>query len=250
MGLLLSGFSWPEGKKAAVSLTYDDGIQSQLDNAVPALDKAGIKATFFIPCGNWLVTNRPEAWTAMSKNGHELASHTMTHPCSKSYSFVKPGQGLEDFDEARITAELDDSLKILTRLTGSAGPFTFAYPCGNDFYGPDKKSYVPLLKTRFSSARSGGNPPGDPMAVDMYQVPSYVTSEKDTGASLIDFVERARASGGWAVFMIHGVGGDYITVSTQAQQELLDYLVKHKKDLWTSTYGQAADWVLKARAKP
>ena len=243
----MTGFAWPEGKKAAVSLTYDDGIQSQLDNAGPALDKAGLKGTFFLPCGNWLVTSKPEAWAALSKNGHELASHTMTHPCSKTFSFVKEGQALEDYDEPRITKELDDTLAILAKLTGTAGPFSFAYPCGNDFYGPDKKSYVPLLKTRFTSARSGGNPPGDPMTLDLYQVPSYVTSEKDTGASLISFVERSMASGGWAVFMIHGVGGDYITVSNPAHQELLEYLAKSKKDLWVTPFGTAANWVAKAQ---
>ena len=30
---------WPRGKSGAVSLTYDDGLDSQLDLAVPALEK-------------------------------------------------------------------------------------------------------------------------------------------------------------------------------------------------------------------
>ena len=36
-------FSWPEGRKAAVSLSYDDALDSQLDNAIPALkvDRGG-----------------------------------------------------------------------------------------------------------------------------------------------------------------------------------------------------------------
>lgn len=28
-------FAWPEGWKAAVSLAYDDALDSQLDNAIP-----------------------------------------------------------------------------------------------------------------------------------------------------------------------------------------------------------------------
>ena len=36
------GFSWPEGRKAAVSLSYDDALDSQLDNAIPALDRQRI----------------------------------------------------------------------------------------------------------------------------------------------------------------------------------------------------------------
>lgn len=40
-------FKWPEGKLAAVVLTYDDALSSQLDVAIPQLDSAGFKGTFF-----------------------------------------------------------------------------------------------------------------------------------------------------------------------------------------------------------
>jgi peptidoglycan/xylan/chitin deacetylase (PgdA/CDA1 family) len=34
-------FAWPEGKKAAVCLTYDDGLDCHLDVAAPALERHG-----------------------------------------------------------------------------------------------------------------------------------------------------------------------------------------------------------------
>jgi len=40
--------SWPEGKTAAIVLTYDDGLHSQLDIAIPQLDAAQLKGTFFL----------------------------------------------------------------------------------------------------------------------------------------------------------------------------------------------------------
>ena len=40
--------AWPDGKQAAVVLTYDDALTSQLDIAIPALDAAGLKGTFFL----------------------------------------------------------------------------------------------------------------------------------------------------------------------------------------------------------
>ena len=40
------GIVWPNGARAAVSLSYDDTLNSQLDNAAPVLDKHGIKASF------------------------------------------------------------------------------------------------------------------------------------------------------------------------------------------------------------
>ena len=41
-------FAWPENKKAAVSLTYDDGMQTHLENAIPALNDVGIRGTFYL----------------------------------------------------------------------------------------------------------------------------------------------------------------------------------------------------------
>jgi len=42
---------WPQGKKAAVSLTYDDGTLNQFRAAVPIMDRFGFPATFFIITG-------------------------------------------------------------------------------------------------------------------------------------------------------------------------------------------------------
>ena len=46
--LARTGFHWPGGARAAVSLTYDDGLDSQIAHAAPALDAAGLKGTFFL----------------------------------------------------------------------------------------------------------------------------------------------------------------------------------------------------------
>ena len=40
--------AWPKGKVAAIVLTYDDALRSQLDFAIPQLDAAGFKGTFFL----------------------------------------------------------------------------------------------------------------------------------------------------------------------------------------------------------
>ena len=43
-----SSVKWPGGAQAAVVLSYDDSLRSQLDVAVPQLDRAGFKGTFFL----------------------------------------------------------------------------------------------------------------------------------------------------------------------------------------------------------
>ena len=43
-----SSFAWPYGARAAVSLAYDDALESPLDHALPALDKLGLKGSFYL----------------------------------------------------------------------------------------------------------------------------------------------------------------------------------------------------------
>src|SRR5580698_2422265 len=70
---------WPHHKKAVIVLTYDDALQTQLDNAVPELKAAHLKATFFIT-GDVDYNTIPR-WRALGNDGFELANHTMYHPC-------------------------------------------------------------------------------------------------------------------------------------------------------------------------
>ena len=50
-------FAWPQGRKAAVSLAYDDALPSHLDTAIPALDRHGLKGSFY------LQLSRDTVWT-------------------------------------------------------------------------------------------------------------------------------------------------------------------------------------------
>ncbi|WP_373522707.1 polysaccharide deacetylase family protein [Aquiflexum sp.] len=42
---------WPEGKKAAISLTYDDGTYNQFHVALPIMEELNMKGTFYINTG-------------------------------------------------------------------------------------------------------------------------------------------------------------------------------------------------------
>src|SRR6476469_231010 len=76
-------------KRAIICLTYDDGLETQRTTAIPQLDSVGLKATFFLNAiqgssASDIIGQTPEAvlgWTQAAKNGHELANHTLFHPC-------------------------------------------------------------------------------------------------------------------------------------------------------------------------
>ena len=64
---------WPQGKTAAIVLTYDDAMSSQLDIAVPQLAAAGLKGTFFLSGG--MAPDYMRRWREVQRAGHELGNH-------------------------------------------------------------------------------------------------------------------------------------------------------------------------------
>lgn len=41
-------FHWPNGARAAIGLAYDDDAPSQLDNAIPVLNRQGLRGTLYL----------------------------------------------------------------------------------------------------------------------------------------------------------------------------------------------------------
>ncbi|MFR0657338.1 polysaccharide deacetylase family protein, partial [Pantoea sp. SIMBA_079] len=72
-------FPWPEGQRAAVSLAYDDALESQLDTAIPALYRHGLKASFYLTLSADSVQRRLADGRAVARSGHELANHSLFH---------------------------------------------------------------------------------------------------------------------------------------------------------------------------
>jgi len=224
-------FVWPPGKSAAISLTYDDALRSQLDIAVPALARHHLLGTFFLTEG---ARSAADEWKAVGVRGHELAAHTMLHPCDGAQSWVKKGNALQDYDAARMTAELKENIALLKSLGSVGGPYTFAYPCGSTWIGESRESYVPLVKPLFSAARGAKVGAIDPATETFESVPT--ASGDKSGDELISLVEETEKRNGWLVLTFHGVGGDYLSVSADAHEKLLDYLDSHRSTLWTGTF--------------
>ncbi|MBN2529794.1 MAG: polysaccharide deacetylase family protein [Deltaproteobacteria bacterium] len=226
----------PIGDKAIVSLTYDDGLASQLSNAVPMLDERGIHATFFL---NDIGAN-PAPWKAVRDAGHELASHTLAHPCTASFDWVKEGNASEDFTPKRMSKELDDQLALLQSL-GASPPYSFAYPCGTTWIGSEHTSYIPLVEQRFVAARGVGGDIITQLDVPM-NVPAYFL--EGPLEAFIGSANAAIAKKGWVVFGFHGVGGDYLSVSNADHGAFLDWLVAHQNEVAVLPFRDAAQCMM------
>ena len=84
--------SGPTGERAAVSLSFDDARPSQVDTGLPLFRKQGVKVTFCLVPGN--AEKRLDVWKQAAAEGHEIANHSLTHPCTGNYAFSqhRPGE--------------------------------------------------------------------------------------------------------------------------------------------------------------
>lgn len=107
-----AGFFWPGGKKAAVCMTYDDGIDSHLNFAIPELEEAGFRGTFYM-LGKNMTPGRVEGFRTAAARGHELGSHSLFHPCATEYDWVPEEYRTEDYTLLRIFDEIQVTNQLL-----------------------------------------------------------------------------------------------------------------------------------------
>ena len=69
-------FRWPDGKRAAVSLSFDDARLSQVDTGLPLFRKLGVRVTFFVESAH--LPERLVGWKQAVADGHEIGNHTVT----------------------------------------------------------------------------------------------------------------------------------------------------------------------------
>ena len=127
-----SGSLWRH-KKCAVVLTYDDGLNVDLTNAIPALDSLGLKGTFYISDYFDGLKDQIFKWRRAAAEGHELGNHTIWHPCEggrRGREFVRPDNDLNNYTVKRMTLEIKTMNNILKAIDGKTER-TFAYPCGD-----------------------------------------------------------------------------------------------------------------------
>jgi peptidoglycan/xylan/chitin deacetylase (PgdA/CDA1 family) len=106
-GLSISqALTFPEGRN--VTITFDDGCETDLLAAAPILRQAGFNATFFITGGRvgkhgYL---SPAQLKELSGQGFEIGCHSMTHPY------------LTDLDASGLRHEISDAKSQLEQIIG------------------------------------------------------------------------------------------------------------------------------------
>lgn len=231
-----AAFSWPNGAKAAVSLAYDDALPSQLDTAIPQLNAAGLKGSFYLPLSAETVQSRLADWRAAAAQGHELGNHTLFHQCAKSLpgrDWVSKDRDLDQTPASRLIAEIRVGNAFLQAIDGKTTR-TFTAPCTDQLAAGTP--YLPLLSSDFVAMKTTvGGVVVDMKTLNIHAVPVVAPSEI-SGAQLIAWVKEAGVKGTMVNFTFHGIGGDHLQISSAAHAELLQFLATHKNEYWTDTF--------------
>ena len=243
----VNSFQWPEGYRAAVSLSFDDARESQLDEGAPVLAETRTRVTFYLTAAN--LGKRAGDWKKAAAAGHELGNHSMVHPCSGNFEWSRT-HALEDMSLDRMRQELTEASRAIETATG-VRPVTFAYPCGQTFVGRGRgvQSYVPLISELFLSGRLWlSEAPNDPGYADLAQLTGYPMDDVEFD-ELEPVVRSAIDRGQWLVLAGHDIGsapGKQVT-RVSMLRALTRYLQQPDRRIWVDTVGAVAAHVQRSR---
>jgi oligosaccharide reducing-end xylanase len=209
----------------AVSFTFDDGTANQSAIALPMFNQYGFKMTFFT------VINWGPNWVTLqsaANNGHEIASHTMSHASLGSASTDQ-------------YAELKNSQDAInSRMTGQKC-LTIAYP--NCVVGDKALCSQFYIAARICSGQIESSTPADFMNIS-----SFVCGTQGSIQRSEDFFNKAASAmrtKGWVVFLIHAIDGDagYSPTSSTQLRGALDSLKAHTETYWVTSFVNVARYI-------
>jgi hypothetical protein len=223
--------TWQGFCSAAISYTFDDNCPNQLAIAVPMFNEFDFKLTLFT------VTNPSWAWPAnwsglqnASSQGHEIASHTVTHAHITGMS-----------DSVQVNEFQNSQDVINSHITGMQC-VTMAYPYCETGNNSIVLQYY--FAARGCSGQVETKTPGNFMNIS-----SMICGSQglNTVAALKSKDNSAVASKGWCVYLIHGINGTesgaYSPLSADTMRASLEYLKANPDKFWVSSFGNVAKYI-------
>lgn len=230
-------------KACAVVLTYDDAIDADLDNVIPALDSLKLKGTFYIIGSSPVLAQRMPEWRKAAAHGHELGNHSLYHPCDGSLpgrGFVTPETDLSKYTIERAVKEIRMNNTLLKAIDGKSTR-TFAYPCGDLKIGG--KAFYDDLKNDFAGARGVNAGLQTATQVNLDNIDCFMINGQ-SAEYMTALVDKAIQSHTLLVFLFHGVGGGHnINVDLRAHSKLLHYLKRNEKSVWVAPMVEVAEYI-------
>jgi len=236
-------YGWMDKYQAIICLTYDDGMKTQYETAIPQLNEFELKGTFFI--NNVSTRESIAAWRNASELGHELGNHTLFHPCPKSFGWPKEVT-TDNYTVDLILEEVRAVNAILDITELETKRRSFAYPCNNMHLGDESyKDHLSNSKL-ITFARTGNDDQivinRNDKSVDPMSVPSWIVSEDTKFDELRTYIDKVVNEKGIGILQFHGIGGEWISISSEDHYQLLSYLNNRKDSILVTTFTNAMNY--------
>ncbi len=182
----------PEGfERGIVSLTFDDGWEDNYTTALPMMAEYGILSTQYY--ATTFIANSDETYKidAFVEAGHEIGSHTVTHPF------------LSQIDVESMRQELLDSRTLLEGFYGEGNVKHFASP-----YGDYDETVLEQIADFYDTHRSTDEGYNSKDNLDLMNLRVQNVKNTTTSAEMIEWINRAYQDGTWLVIVLHRVDGD------------------------------------------
>lgn len=239
-------FTWPPQKQMALSLSFDDARESQVTIGTPLLDSLGVQVTFYVfptPLKKQL-----DGWKAAIKSGHEIANHSLTHPCSINFAWSRKN-ALEEMDLKQIEQQLIESKKQIKEILG-VETIHYAYPCGLTYVGKGTTtmSYVPLVAKYFQTGRDWmSEAANDPMYCNFDQL-TCISMDGKSFEELLPIIEEAKKNKQWLILGGHEINTEgNQTSKTETIKKLVIYAQNPRNGIWIDPVGKIADYIKQNR---
>ncbi|HLP76263.1 MAG TPA: polysaccharide deacetylase family protein [Candidatus Paceibacterota bacterium] len=217
--------TWRGFRASAVSYTFDDNSPKQFSVAQPMFDAKGLSATFFCIVGN-LSTLKWATIEGAAAKGHEIASHTLTHP------------DLAKLTDDQLIAEESDAKSRIESHTGKKC-VSIAYP----FCTVPPKS---ITSQYYPFARSCNEALVPSTPADFLSVGAISCHMTQMNAA----ADNAASSGSWLVWLIHGIDDDpaCCPITSTVLQSNLDHVAANTNKWWIETFGNVCRYIQERNA--
>jgi oligosaccharide reducing-end xylanase len=220
--------TWQGFRTAAITYTFDDGCPYQYTIAIPMFNEYGYKLTMYTVTGkDWYEPTHWDQLTTAAAAGHEIGSHTVTHP------YLNTTNAVYELSNSKIAIEAN---------APGAKCVTVAYPYCDEGSGTES-----IISTYYIAGRTCSGQIMPAMPSNFYQISSFVlgSSGTNTTAGINAIANSAATAGGWAVYLIHGIDtdGGYSPLSSTILQQTLDYLKANPNKFWVSSFSNVARYI-------
>ncbi len=222
--------TWRANKKAAFTFSVDDGIPPPTPIMARVFNENNVKATWYPLVRDW--TNW-KMWAEHVKTGHEVGSHTRTHP------------RLRECSDAQKMVEIVESKTIMEREIRKYVPeyqcLTFCIPLG--FADVDEAS-LEIIKEHYIAAkraRSG-------ISSVSPELNGFGGRGARTATPLAEYngwVDELLTTGGWLVETYHGIEGvgGWEATPLEVFEEHVKYAASKRDEMWIDTVAEIARYI-------